>query len=90
MNTSINIANNGVSDIEIAEAMRHFKPHYEEPSVRASEAVYGFAAWLTTREERTIFSSTDECAGIPSLCDEYITMLKLTPPREDWGKASND
>jgi len=28
--------------------------------LNASEAVYGFAAWLTTRTERTVMSASDD------------------------------
>lgn len=50
----------------------------------ASEAIYGFAAWLTTRPERTIFGSIDDCAHIAQLCAAYIKNNELAPPREFW------
>lgn len=52
----------------------------------ASEAVYGFAGWLTTRDKETIMSAHHDAAPIADLvklfCDEY----KLNPPRATYHK----
>ncbi len=50
----------------------------------ASEAVYGFCGWLTTREEKTIMSSADDAAPIASLIDQFCRKNKLKEPREGW------
>ena len=50
----------------------------------ASEALYGFCAWLTTQKVKTVMSSSDECSVV---CDRIKTFCKvnnLTDPREHW------
>lgn len=50
----------------------------------ASEAVYGFAGWLTSRDAVTTMSATHDCAGIADLVDEFCKANNLTEPRERW------
>lgn len=50
----------------------------------ASEAVYGFAAWLTTREKKTVMSSTDDAAPIADLVSQFCKENKLETPRDGW------
>jgi hypothetical protein len=50
----------------------------------ASEAVYGFAGWLTTRKEQSVFSATDDTAPAARLCGEFIAANSLPEPREGW------
>ena len=49
-----------------------------------SEAIFGFVGWLTTRKERTVMSSKDDCAGIPELVTEFCETNGLPEPRTDW------
>ena len=55
-----------------------------EDSLRASEAVYGFVAWLTTRKEKTVMSSHDECGSIAELVAKFVRVNRLTKPRDRW------
>ena len=48
-----------------------------------SEAVYGFAAWLTTRKEITKMGSSCDCAPIVELVDKFCKENKL-PAVRDW------
>ena len=55
----------------------------------ASEALYGFCGWLTTRDmkdmnDRIIMSPIDDCAAIPSLVEQFCKENKLAEPREGW------
>lgn len=50
----------------------------------ASEALFGFCGWLTSRKERTILSSGDNASDIVQLLEKFITTNKLTEPRDDW------
>lgn len=50
----------------------------------ASEALFGFCAWLTTREEKTVMSSGDNCGGIADLVKEFCEVNNLPEPRENW------
>jgi hypothetical protein len=55
--------------------------------LRASEAVYGFAAWLTTRKEKTVMSSKHDCAIVARLVNDWIKANKLTEPRKRYERA---
>lgn len=50
----------------------------------ASEALFAFAGWLTSRKERTIMSSHDNAAIVAELVGEFIKRNNLTPPSEDF------
>jgi hypothetical protein len=54
------------------------------PRLTASEAVYGFASWLTTRAERTVMSASDSSAPIATLVDEFCKANDLAAPRDGW------
>ena len=51
-----------------------------------SEALYGFVAWLTTREEEITLGSTKDCGAIPNLIDEFCQINQLSDPREAWSE----
>ncbi len=53
----------------------------------AAEALYGFCAWLTTRNEKTIMSSSDDCAPIVMLIQQFCKENKLPEPRD--GREKN-
>ena len=55
-------------------------------SLSASEAIFGFAGWLTTRDEQTIMSATDDAAPIAELCGEFIDRNQLDDPRDGWAE----
>jgi hypothetical protein len=50
----------------------------------ASEAVYGFAGWLTTRKEPVTFSHVDNAAIAADLVNEFVKENKLAEPRDGW------
>jgi len=50
----------------------------------ASEAVFGFCGWLTTRKKKTVMSSSDDCAGIADLAADFCEANKLAEPRDHW------
>jgi len=49
-----------------------------------SEAVFGFAAWLTTRDEAVTFSAQHDAAPAAELVHEFCKANVLTDPREGW------
>jgi hypothetical protein len=50
----------------------------------ASEALYGFCAWLTTRDEKTIMSASDDAAPIPVLIKQFCETNRLEEPKNGW------
>lgn len=52
----------------------------------ASEALYGFCGWLTTRDEKTVMSASDDAAPIPVLIKKFCDTNRLEDPRVDWHK----
>ena len=55
-----------------------------EGKLSASEAVYGFAGWLTSRKERVCASSTDDSAIWAELVDQFCKANNLETTRENW------
>ena len=55
-------------------------------TLNASEAIYGFCGWLTTRKEKTIMSSRNDAAPIAELIKEFCKANKLKEPRDNWEK----
>lgn len=53
-------------------------------SLSASEAVYGFAGWLTTRGEVTTMSASHDSGVVAELVNQYCELNRLTPPRDWW------
>ena len=58
----------------------------EMNKLSASEAIYGFCGWLTTREKETKMGSKNDCAVVASLANEFCEENKLEEPRENWQK----
>ncbi len=52
----------------------------------ASEALYGFVGWLTTRKEKTIMSSSHDCSVLVELITQFCDENSLSEPRERWEK----
>lgn len=52
----------------------------------ASEALFGFAGWLTSRSKRTVMSGKDDAAVIADLVGEFCNVNKLPEPRQGWDK----
>lgn len=55
----------------------------KEENVLASEAVYVFAAWITTRSTVTTASAAHDSAPIAEIVAEFCDANDLKPPRED-------
>jgi hypothetical protein len=49
-----------------------------------SEAVYGFAAWLTCRKKRTVMSASDDAAPIAKLVKQFCEINSLPDVSNDW------
>jgi hypothetical protein len=50
----------------------------------ASEAVFGFCGWLTSRVTPTVMSSKHNAATIADLVEEFCKANDLQAPRGDW------
>ena len=48
-----------------------------------SEALYGFAAWITTRKEQVVASSKDDAAVWARLVSEFCETNSLASPRDN-------
>ncbi len=55
-----------------------------EDKLTASEALFGFMAWLSGRKDVVKIGSSEECAGLPSLIQTFCDENKLKDPREGW------
>ena len=50
----------------------------------ASEALYGFVGWLTTRMETTKMGAEHDAAGIADLVKTFCDANDLSDPGEGW------
>lgn len=50
----------------------------------ASEALFGFMAWLTTRYQEVTFSAHHDAAPAANLVDEFCKVNELDDPRDHW------
>lgn len=53
-------------------------------TLNPTEAVYGFAAWLTCRKEKTIMSASDDSAIIADLVKQFCEVNNLPEVSEHW------
>lgn len=49
-----------------------------------SEAVYGFCAWLTCREEKITISSSTDAAAVVDLVVQFCKVNNLPDISDDW------
>ena len=54
----------------------------EDTTLTASEAVYGFAAWLSTRDKEITIGRTHECSTLAELCGKFVKANGLAAPRD--------
>lgn len=65
------------SDQTIMDILQHDK-------LSASEALFGFCSWLTTRNSITEIGASKECGPIVDLITQFMKENRLTKPREGW------
>jgi hypothetical protein len=56
----------------------------ESRKMTASEAIYGFCAWLTTRNEVTTMSAKHNAGSTCDLIATFCKENKLPEPRDNW------
>lgn len=61
--------------------METFK-QYLERNLSPSEALYGFAAWLTTRDEPITIGAKHDASEVAELVVKYCKTNKLKEPRD--------
>ena len=54
--------------------------------LNASEAVFGFCGWITSRKQRICASAKDDTAPWAGLAEEFCKVNKLANPRKNWNK----
>jgi len=55
-------------------------------TMTASEALFGFCGWLTSRKEKTVMSSTDEAGTAVELIEKFMDANNLPMPTDGWEK----
>jgi hypothetical protein len=66
--------------LDPAQIMRAGGPE----QLSASEALFGFTGWLTTRAERTVMSGKDYAGPIAELVQRFCDENSLVKPRDGW------
>ena len=54
--------------------------------ITASEALYDFMGWLTTRQEVLSVGASHECAPVADVVKEFCAANNLAEPRDGWEK----
>jgi len=52
--------------------------------LNSSEAVYGFAAWLTSRKEKIVLSANNDAAPICELIKQFCSVNNLPDVSSEW------
>lgn len=74
----------------IAKRDKEWSEHFKNTTNKVpdnlspSEAVYAFAAWLTTKKEKTVFSGTDDATQAADLVKQFTDSQGFAEPREDF------
>ena len=55
-----------------------------ENELSPSEALYGFAAWLTGRVDPITLSCVHDAAGVADLVHDFCKTNNLSDPKDDW------
>lgn len=53
-------------------------------SLSPSEAVYGFASWLTIRDDALKIGAKEDASQVADLVKEFVEKQELEKPRESW------
>lgn len=61
------------------------KSENAQDKISASEALYGFMGWLTSRDEAVTFSGHHNAAVAADLVALFCEVNDLPEPRRDWG-----
>lgn len=67
-----------------SEMKREYIKSHGEEIMNPREAVTGFVAWLTTRNEEVILSASDDCTGPCELADKFCNINNLEPVSSAW------
>lgn len=59
-------------------------PDDAQAELSASEALFGFCAWLTTREEETMMGGSHDCGVIAELVKRFVDFNGLQDPKPGW------
>ena len=62
----------------------HEPDEQEQPILSASEALYGFCAWLTTRPRPITMSEKHDAAPVVELIKRFCEVNDIADPREGW------
>ncbi|KKL70064.1 hypothetical protein LCGC14_2108630 [marine sediment metagenome] len=52
--------------------------------ISASEALFGFMGWLTTRDETLMIGAQHECSPVADVVKEFCDANSLEEPRDNW------
>ena len=77
---------NGCQLIKFIKRKKLMMEKDDVKELSASEAIYSFAGWLTSRKERTVMSATDDAAPIAELVDQFCKSQELQEPSAAWSK----
>jgi hypothetical protein len=65
----------------------HACQKYQVDKLSASEALYGFGGWLTTRSQPVTISAKHEAAIVADLVNQFCEANNLPDPRDGWSES---
>ena len=68
------------------KAYKEFNEKKMPDKLTASEALFGFCAWLTSRKERTIMSSSDDTTPVTELLNRFCEIHELDNAKSKEGE----
>ena len=74
----------GEADLANTRIDAYLKGDVEGDSLSASEALYGFMSWLSTRKKEITISSTHDAAGPADLVSVFCEKNNLREPGSGW------
>jgi len=58
----------------------------EFDNLTATEALYAFTSWLSTRAQPVTMSKAHDFGVVARLVEDFVVANRLAPVRKDWGK----
>lgn len=75
-----------IIDVAWRDGMEMLQAPASMGALNATEALYGFGGWLTSRPDRVVFSSNNDAALMAELIAAYADMQSLPKVRESWNE----
>lgn len=70
--------------ILVLEKLGYIEFENDNSELNSSESIFGFVSWLTCRDEKTVFSSSDNSGIAVKLIEKFCKANNLPEVSENW------